>query len=143
MAKVSEHYRSMSAGVDLASPEASIDEVIANVSRDPASRSIFVVDAGQRLLGIISARQILAVLGGKYSKDFSFGQTRELLATRAIDLMEVPYWVSPTDDLEKGLRLAVQHDLQDIPVVQDGRVIGNLDCLEIIIGCNPTRSDSD
>jgi CBS domain-containing protein len=143
MAKVSEHYRSMSAGVDLASPEASIDEVIASVSRDPASRSVFVVDAERRLLGIISARQILAVLGGKYSKDFSFGQTRELLATHAIDLMEVPYWVSPTDDLEEGLRLAVQHELQDIPVVEDGRVVGNLDCLEIITGSRPARSGKD
>ena len=132
--KVRECFRAISAGVDLVAPEASVEEVIASVTRDPASRAVFVVDGDHRLLGIIDARGILSVLGGKYIQS-SFGQTRELLATRAADLMRAPHWLSPEDDLEEGLRIAVQHDLHDIPVVEDGRVMGNLDCLEIIVNC--------
>jgi CBS domain-containing protein len=135
MIKVRDCFRTMSKGVDLVSPEASVEEVIASVTRDPASRAVFVVDAARRLLGIVSVREILAVLGSQYVSERGFGQTRELLATRAADLMGAPYWVSPDDNIEEGLRLAVQHDLHDIPVVEDGHVIGNLDCLEIIVNC--------
>jgi len=52
--------------MDLVSPEASIEEVIASVTRDPAARAVFVVDEERHLLGIIGIRDILAVLGGKY-----------------------------------------------------------------------------
>ena len=133
--KVRDCFRTISKGMDLVAPEASVEEVIGSVTRDPAARAVFVVDEERRLLGIISVREILAVLGGKYVSESSFGQTRELLATQAADLMQASYWVSPEDDLEEGLRIAVQYDLHDIPVVEDGRVIGNLDCLEIIVNC--------
>lgn len=135
MVKVRDCFRTISKGMDLVSPEASIEEVIASVTRDPAARAVFVVDEERCLLGIIGVREILAVLGGKYVSESGFGQTRELLATRAADIMGAPYWVSPEDDIEEGLRIAVQHELHDIPVVKDGRVIGNLDCLEIIVNC--------
>jgi len=135
MVKVRDCFRTISKGMDLVSPEASIEEVIASVTRDPAARAVFVVDEERCLLGIIGVREILATLGGRYVSESGFGQTRELLATWAADIMGPPYWVSPEDDIEEGLRLAVQHDLHDIPVVEDGRVIGNLDCLEIIVSC--------
>ncbi|MGH7964330.1 MAG: CBS domain-containing protein [Candidatus Binatia bacterium] len=136
--KVRECFRTISAGVDLVAPEASIEEVIASVTRDPASRVVFVVDQEHHLLGIIEARGILSVLGGKYVQS-TFGQTRELLATCATDIMRAPHWLSPEEDLEEGLRIAVQQDLYDIPVVEDGQVIGNLDCLEIIVNCRPAQ----
>ncbi|MGE0821199.1 MAG: CBS domain-containing protein [Candidatus Binatia bacterium] len=143
MVKVRDCFCSVSAGVDLVSPEATVEEVIARVTRDPASRAVFVVDESQRLLGIIGVREILSVLGGKYSSERPFAQTRELLATNAGDLMGAPFWVSPDDDLEEGLRIAVQQDLQDIPVVENGRVIGNLDCLEIIVNYRAARQHQD
>lgn len=137
MVRVRECFRHISRGLDMVTPDASVDQVMASVTHDSTSRAVFVVDETHRLLGIISVREILAVLGWQYLPDREFGTTRELLAVRAADLMGPPYWVSPDDDIQAGLRLAVQHDLYDIPVVEDGRVIGNLDCLEIIVHCRP------
>src|SRR5256885_1425434 len=96
MIKVRDCFRTISKGVDLVSPEASVEEVIASVTQDPASRAVFVVDAKRRLLGIVSVREILAVLGSQYVSERGFGQTRELLATRAADLMGAPYWGCPS-----------------------------------------------
>jgi len=129
----------VSKGVDMVLPDASIEEVIASVTQDPASRAVFVVDQERRLLGIISAREILAVLGGQYITERDFSPARELLATRAADLMGPPYWVSPEADLKEGLKIAVQDEVYDIPVVEGGRVIGTLDCLEIIVHCRSAR----
>ena len=135
MVRVRDCFHSISTGVDMVLPDAPIDEVIASVTRNPASRSIFVVDQEQRLLGIISVQEILKVLGGRYLPEGGFRSARELLATRAADLMGPPYWVSPEDDIKEGLKIAVQDEVYDIPVVEGGRVIGNLDCLEIIVHC--------
>ncbi len=142
MPKVRDCFRTISKGADLVSPDASVEQVIASVAQDPASRAVFVVDEERRLLGIISVREILAVLGGKYANERGFGQTRELLATQASDLMGAGYWISPDDDIEEGLRIAVQQELHDIPVVEDGRVVGNLDCLEIIVNCRPSPAEA-
>jgi len=62
-----------------------------------------------------------------------FGVTRELLATKAEDIMGPPYSVALDDDLEKAMKLAVQDQLHDIPVVENDKIVGNLDCLEIIV----------
>jgi len=40
----------------------------------------------------------------------------------------------PADDLEEALRLSVMHGIEDLPVVEEGKVIGNLDCFELIKG---------
>ena len=139
MVRVRDCFHSISKGVDMVSPDASIEEVIASVTQDSASRAVFVVDQERRLLGIISVREILAMLGGQYITESGLRPARELLATRAADIMGPPYWVSPEDDLKEGLKIAVQGEVYDIPVVEDGRVIGNLDCLEIIVHYRPTR----
>ncbi len=139
MVRVRDCFHSLSKGVDMVSPDASIEEVIASVTQDPASRAVFIVDQERRLLGIISVREILAMLGGQYIAESGLRPARELLATRAEDIMGPPYWVGPEDDIKAGLRIAVQDEVYDIPVVENDRVIGNLDCLEIIVHCRPTR----
>jgi CBS domain-containing protein len=139
MVRVRDCFRSISTGIDMVLPDASIEEVIASVTQDPASRAVFVVDPERRLLGVISVREILKVLGGQYITESDFGSARELLATRAEDIMGPPYWVSPEDDIKAGLRIAVRDEVYDIPVVENDRVIGNLDCLEIIVHCRSAR----
>src|SRR5437773_11935499 len=107
MIKVRDCFRTISKGVDLVSPEASVEEVISSVTQDPASRAVFVVDAAWRLLGIVSLREILAVLGSLYVSEWGFGETRELLVPRVADVMGAPYWVSSDDNIEGVLRVAV------------------------------------
>ena len=38
------------------------------------------------------------------------------------------------DDLEEALKMSVVHGIEDLPVVEEGKVIGNLDCFELIKG---------
>lgn len=134
MPKVRDCMHDLSKGVDLVDPDDSIAEVVASVTRDPASRAVFVVNRQKKLVGIISPREILELLGARYLHDRASSIARELMATRARHIMGPPSWVSPGDDIEKGLKLAVQDELYDIPVVENDQVVGNLDCLEIIVG---------
>ena len=50
MIKVRDCFRTISKGVDLVSPEASVEEVIASVTQDPASRAVFVVDKDGKIV---------------------------------------------------------------------------------------------
>jgi len=131
--KVEECCRALSAGVDIVAPSVSVEEVIQRVTEAPSSRSVFVVDEEKGLVGIIHARELMRLLGAKYVEDAGLGSAREFMARSAADLMRAPHSLSPEDTLETALRMAVQNELYDIPVVRDGKVIGNLDCLEIIV----------
>lgn len=137
MKKVRECYTSISTGVDIVSPSASVRDVVAGVTRDPTSRSVFVVDPKAGLVGIIHVRELLLLYGARYLDDAGLASPMEIMARRAEHLMRPAYSVSPEDSLEKALKLAVQNELYDIPVVENGKVVGNLDCLEIITNCPP------
>lgn len=137
MAKVRDCMHSISAGVDIVRPNDSVEDVVNAVSRDPASRAVYVVDDDGRLLGTISVRQLLLVLGARYTGDRGSGIAREIMATCARDLMDAPISVDADDDIGVALRHAVKDELYDIPVVEGGKVVGNLDCLEIIVNCRP------
>lgn len=62
----------------------------------------------------------------------------QTILTSAIldDIMGEPISVSPDDDLEDALKIAVQHDLQDMPVTKNGKVVGDLNCFEILDNLN-------
>ena len=130
--KVKDCFLSVTKDVDIVNTEATIDDIINSISRNPASRSVYVVDNEERLIGIINIQQILNILGGKYVQEDIIPILAQIMAKKAKDIMIKPEWVSPDDDIEEALKIAVKNNLQDIPVVKDGKIIGNLDCFEII-----------
>ena len=132
--KVRNHYRGVTPNADLVDIDASIEEVIGKVSENPASRSVYVVNDKQRLVGIISVKEILHIMGARYLKKRSVALAHGILAKTAADIMRDPEFVIPDDDLEEALRLSVMYDIEDLPVVDKGKVIGNLDCFELIKG---------
>ncbi|MBI2875549.1 MAG: CBS domain-containing protein [Candidatus Tectomicrobia bacterium] len=130
--KVKDCYQQVTPDVDLVREETPIQEVIRIVSRNPASRAVFVIDEKGELTGIIGVQQLLNLLGMKYSRQDPLTLISEAMARVASDIMVSPQWVSLEDEVEEALKLAVQHGLQDIPVVEKGKVVGNLDCFEIL-----------
>ncbi|OGW17895.1 MAG: hypothetical protein A3G93_09100 [Nitrospinae bacterium RIFCSPLOWO2_12_FULL_45_22] len=130
--KVKDCYQQVTPHADLVREDTKIEDVIKVMSRNPASRAVFVVNEKEELVGIVSMQQLLNIMGIEYSKEDSITLISQVMAKTAADIMIPPQWVSPEDDLQEALKLAVQHSLQDIPVVSEGKVIGNLDCFEII-----------
>lgn len=130
--KVKDCYKQVTSDIDLVTKDTSIKEVIKIISRNPASRAVFVINEKEELIGIIGVQQILNLLGMEYSREATITFISEVMAKIASDIMIPPHWVYLESELEEALRLAVQYNLQDIPVLDKGRVVGNLDCFEII-----------
>ena len=145
--KVKDFFQRVTPQADLVNIEASIEDIIEKVSENPASRSVYVVDDKELLVGIISVKEILNIMGAKYLKKRSVAIAHGILAKTAADIMRDPEFVIPDDDLEVALKLSVMHGIEDLPVVDKGKVVGNLDCFELIKGIKAEhkkeRNDGD
>lgn len=77
----------------------------------------FPVLDGGRMVGLVTVGglQTLAVEQGS------------LPSAIAADLMLPPVWVRPEDDLRTAAGVLVQNELREVPVLEDGRVVGFLD----------------
>jgi len=145
--KVRDFFQQVTPQADLVNIETSIEDIIDKVSENPASRSVYVVDDREVLVGIISVKEILNIMGAKYLKKRSVAIAHGILAKTAADIMRDPEFVIPDDDLEVALKLSVMHGIEDLPVVDKGKIIGNLDCFELIKGIKEqhkkARKDGD
>ena len=122
---------------DLVRESDSIERVMDVMAKDPLSRSVYVVDDEKRLQGIIIVKDVLEFLGPQFVD--SSRSASEIFAQTAGDMMRAPVSVSMDDPIEKALKIAIHEWLDDIPVCdKDGRVIGDLNCFEII---NSTRKE--
>ena len=131
--KVKDVFQTISKGPDIVRESDSIQDVIQQVSKDLRTRSVFVVNQEEELVGIINVRDLLRVAGAKYLQRHTLTVIPYLTAQRAADIMQTPFSVSPEDEIDDALRLAVTHDLKDIPVVEGGKIIGDLNCFEILL----------
>ena len=132
--KVRNHFRNVTPDVDLVSVDTSIEDIIEIISANTASRSVFVIDDDEELVGIISVREVINILGAKYLKKRGFGLAHGILAQTAGDIMRDAEFVDIDDDLEEALKISVVHNLDDIPVIEKGKVVGDVDCFELIKG---------
>jgi CBS domain-containing protein len=130
--KVKDCYKQVTVEADLVREDTTIEDVIKIMSRNPASRAVFVVKEKKELIGMIGMQQLLNIMGMQYSRENSITLISQVMAKTAADIMIPPKWVLLEDDIQEALKLAVQHDLQDIPVLSKGKVIGNLNCFEIL-----------
>ena len=131
--KVKDVFQTITKGPDIVRESDSIQDVIQQVSKDLRTRSVFVVNQEEELVGIINVRDLLRVAGAKYLQRHTLTVIPYLTAQRAADIMQTPFSVSPKDEIDDALRLAVTHDLKDIPVVEEGKIIGELNCFEILL----------
>ena len=134
--KVKNVFQTITKGPDIIRENDSIQEVLLKISKDLKTRSVFVINEEEELVGIINVRDLLRVAGAKHLQRDTRMVIPYLTANRATDIMQPPFFVSPEDEIDDALRLAVTHDLKDIPVVERGKIVGDLNCFEILLNVN-------
>jgi CBS domain-containing protein len=84
---------------------------------DPAVRAVLVCDNG-KLVGVITRKTLVREVVAK---------GRDPRATHAGDIAEPPlYTLDAALSLDNAFRELEQHDLERVPVVEDGRLVGVL-----------------
>ncbi len=131
--KVKDLYQKFSECTDQVKETDSVEKIIGVLFRNKATRTVFVVGNKGKLMGVIRLQEILDVLGKDLSPPlFSF--TKKQKKTTAVDIMILPTVVQLEDPIEDALTVAIKFGLQDIPVCHKGKLVGELDCFELIYG---------
>jgi len=103
------------------SPETTVAEMVDNIFRRQHGRAVPVCRDG-RLLGIVSITDVRGLPQEKWP------------TTPVADIMtrEPLYTASPQDDLNTVMKLLAQHDINQVPIQQDGQCVGLLSRADII-----------
>ena len=135
---VKEVYTSLTKEPPLIGSDALLKDAIRVLLKDPLSRSIYVVNDDGKLAGIVSTLMLLKVthyLQGKKTvmKDDIFNAVRIAKAETIKDIMHPPIYVYEDTKILDVLEMLSRENIQELPVVdKDKRVIGDLNCLEIL-----------
>ena len=130
-------YQTFSTEPELVSPDTSVKELIRACAHNRETRSVHVVDEEKKLLGIVGVRDLMRVVGSRYIERDTVMALPYAMAQTARDIMHEPASVGLDDTIDKALEEAVSNWLDDLPVVDgEERVIGYLDCFEILLNLN-------
>jgi len=128
---VADCYKKITKKASTVKENDSIERVIDAMLADKKSRSVYVLNSKGQLSGIIVVKEALDFLAPRF-----FGgnglKAKDLFATRARHIMKAPVFVSPKTPLEEALEILVRNDLEELPVVENGKIVGDLNCLEVI-----------
>ena len=83
----------------------------------PEVRAVFVTE-GERLVGVVTRKTLVreVVAAGRDPRDTAVG-----------DIVEPPNYTIGSDmDVDDAFRFLEEHDLERVPVVEDGRLVGVL-----------------
>ena len=111
----------------------SIEKVISVMALNKATRTVFVTDEEKNLVGVITIHEIFDSIFDEMKPKIlkRFNKKKNL---KARDIMRIPITISLDDDLDDALRAAKASNLQDLPVCKDGKIVGELDCFELLGG---------
>jgi len=135
---VKEVYKTFTLEPPILSEDSSIEGIISTLLKDPRSRSVYIVDKDEKLTGIITTLIILKatnILKGKKSvlKHDVFNAIKIAKARQAKDIMHPPMYVYESSKILDVLEMMSRENIQELPVIdKDKRVIGDLNCLEIL-----------
>lgn len=118
-------------------PEEPLSRAADAILARPHGRNVYVVDAGGKLVGVVSFRSILKAAESRYSGVFGgmgfFGALRELLANRARDVMRKPETVRADTSLRDALAMLRRTRQADLPIVDEhGKLVGELNGLQVL-----------
>jgi len=136
--KVKDAYEKLSPHTDKVQVDDSIERVFEVLLRNKSTRTVFVVDERGYLRGVITLQEIFNLLEESTPKKLLFF-LKQQKKDCAGDIMVKPTIVKLEDTLEDALIVAKNCGLQDIPVCKDGKLVGELDCFELIYGLIKTN----
>ncbi len=102
---------------------------------DPKTRSVYVVDNDNKLLGIIPVINFAQYLFYEYVPDefLYYKAVKPLEIIKAEDIMLPSAYVKENDSLETAFQKMFTENLKELPVVDDNlHVIGDLNILELV-----------
>jgi CBS domain-containing protein len=117
---------------------ARVHEAIQVLTDNPISRSVYVVDEEDKLLGTISYRSLLRVGSARFDvrKDgiFPFIQyMKDLLMDDVAELMRKSHPITKKDTIKEALKLMGETKQSDLPLIdQEGHLIGELCGMKIM-----------
>lgn len=119
-------------------PKATIGDVIAQLLKEPRTRTAYLVDANNKLEGTITLQQllksILKYVDSNESEEFRVPNGPHTTLNVAVrPIVNKPITVRPDDKLSNALRKMSEHQLEDIAVVDaNERLLGELNGIEIL-----------
>lgn len=132
--KVRDVYKKSSDMVDTVNPDTPIEKVIDVFMKSKQRRNVYVVDESNNLVGVIRANEIFTSVRPDITPNkILFFLEKDDVKT-AEDVMIQPEIVMPDDELEDALRIAKVFKIQDIPVCENGKLVGELDAFELVYG---------
>jgi CBS domain-containing protein len=136
---VKDAYRLIVSDPIVVSKGMGLHDVVDRVLADPRTRSAYVVDDKNRLVGMIGLTQMLAAIQGSLSL---FEKGRQKTATKkrvplpfsVEEYMVRPVTVTEDDRLLNALERMMKHGLEDLPVVDENdALVGELNGFEILL----------
>ncbi|MBU2609155.1 MAG: site-2 protease family protein [Chloroflexi bacterium] len=111
----------MDTSTETVTPQASVEEVVYNIFLQGRRHAVPVYQ-DDRLVGIITLTDV------KESPRHKWNQTTvaEIMTRQPL------YTVAPEDDLSSAMKLIAQHDINQVPVLHQGRLVGLLKRADII-----------
>lgn len=143
-AKVSDAEKLLTVPATVVKEDQIIEEIAKKIAESPACKTIAVVDAVGKLIGVIPVSQVIddvflqvmpaAFLANVVDFDSAVSFDRNAMATKAGDLMQAPVWVEMEDTVKDAFELMHKTQLNGLPIVDDSNhVIGYLDMLELLL----------
>lgn len=125
-----------------------VDDDLLEVARraiaQPETRLLAVVDADERLVGVLPVLRVVEEVVARVAPEQLMAEVtdfesaarfgREIGARICRDLMSPPVFLTPTSTVADAFRAMHDHRYSGLPVVDDGmRVIGYIDLLELAL----------
>ncbi len=111
----------MDPNTEAVSPRTSVEEVIRSIFLQDRRRAVPVC-LDDRLVGIVTLSDVKVVPQPKWSQT----SVAEIMTRQPL------YRVTPEDDLNSAMRLLTQHDINQVVVLHEGRLVGLLNHADII-----------
>ena len=116
--------------------DASLISVAEKIIEDPKTRSVYVINSQERLVGIIPVIELVQYLYYRdIPQEYILYRFPMILSSeaKAEDIMLPPEYVKDDDSLGEALRKMFKNNLKELPVVDDEmHIIGDLNILELI-----------